>query len=217
MGCNVSRARMARFSLPANVMLVRARGREYYYHQRNRGTKRAGPRTPLAGCPFNPDGSPNDQWWTAYRQLEGVPEPAARAGSFLALIAAREISPEWAALSENTRTEWKRYHGIIAEAWGHLGVRALEPKHIKALRDTFADIPPADPRLRTKPLEEYKSRPAAANNLLRALSAAIAWGVPDGWRSDNPALLVPKLKGGDGYLPWPMRGLRDRGIRPPTR
>jgi integrase len=188
-------------------MLVRARGREYFYHQRNRGTKRAGPRTLLAGCPFNPDGSPNDQWWTAYRELEGLAEPAARAGSFLALIGAREISPEWAALSENTRTEWKRYHGIIGEAWGHLDVKALEPKHVKALRDKFADIPPADPELRTKPLEEYKSRPAAANNLLRALSAAIAWGVPDGWRSDNPALLVPKLKGGDGYLPWPMRAI----------
>ena len=116
-------------------MLVRARGREYFYHQRNRGTKRAGPRTLLAGCPFNPDGSPNDQWWTAYRQLEGVAEPAARAGSFHALIEAREISPEWATLSENTRTEWKRYHGIIAEAWGHLDVKALQPKHVKALRD----------------------------------------------------------------------------------
>jgi len=27
--------------------------------------------------------------------------------------------------------------------------------------------------------------------------------VPRGWRPDNPCLLVPKLKGGEGYDPWP--------------
>ena len=171
---------MARLTLPANVQPIRSRaGTEYFYHQPNRGAKRAGPRTRLPGCPNRPDGSPNEEWWTAYRQLEGVPEPSARAGTFLALIQARKISPEWAAMSGNTRSEWKRYHGVIIEAWGQLDVRALEPKHVKALRDRYADMPPADPKLQTKPLEEYKSRPAAANNLLRALSSAIAWGVPD--------------------------------------
>ena len=31
----------------------------------------------------------------------------------------------------------------------------------------------------------------------------ISWSVPRGWRTDNPCLLVPKLRGGEGYEPWP--------------
>jgi len=31
----------------------------------------------------------------------------------------------------------------------------------------------------------------------------LSWSVPRGWRQDNPCLLVPKLKGGEGYEPWP--------------
>jgi integrase len=29
----------------------------------------------------------------------------------------------------------------------------------------------------------------------------LSWSAPRGWRSDNPCLLVPKLKGGAGYEP----------------
>ena len=35
----------------------------------------------------------------------------------------------------------------------------------------------------------------------------ISWGVPEGWRSDNPAHAVKSLKGGDGYSHWPMRAI----------
>jgi integrase len=31
----------------------------------------------------------------------------------------------------------------------------------------------------------------------------LSWSVPRGWRADNPCLLVPKLKIGDGYEAWP--------------
>jgi len=36
-----------------------------------------------------------------------------------------------------------------------------------------------------------------------ALAEQGHWSVPRGWRTDNPCLLVPKLKTGDGYEPWP--------------
>jgi integrase len=65
-------------------------------------------------------------------------------------------------------------------------VRGLRPAHVLKLRDAFADTP------------------AAANNLLRALSSMLTWAVPREWREDNPALSVPKLKGGEGYEPWPQ-------------
>jgi integrase len=68
---------------------------------------------------------------------------------------------------------------------GALLVIGVEPKHVLSLRDTRADTP------------------ADANNLLRALSAMFGWGSLRGWRSNNPCLRVPKLKGGDGWAPWP--------------
>jgi hypothetical protein len=48
-------------------------------------------------------------------------------------------------------------------------VAASERRHVLVLRGSFADIPPADPKKGTKPIEDYANRPAAANNLLRAL------------------------------------------------
>jgi integrase len=187
------------------VHLVRSKGREYTYHIRGRGTKNQGPRTPLPGLPHNPDGSPNAEWWAAYRRLEGEPEPAARAGTFAALIVAREASPEWGALSEGTREMWARFHRVISEAWSGEQVKGLEPKHVMALRNSYADMPPADPKLRTKPIEDYKARPAAANNLIRCLSATLKWSIPLGWRPDNPCRDIPKLPIGDGYEPWTRR------------
>jgi hypothetical protein len=50
---------------------------------------------------------------------------------------------------------------------------------VRALRDSFADVQSADPKKRTNPEEDY-NRPAAASNLLRALSAVMTWAVPHG-------------------------------------
>ena len=201
----MSRPRMNRFSCPANVTLIRARGREYFYHQQNRGTKRASERAPLPGCPFNPDGSPNEAWCSRYRELEGHAQPSARAGTFRALVEAYERSPEWAELGDRWRAECERYHRVIVRHWGELDVKLLQPKHVKALRDAYAEIPPPDPRMRNKPLRAYRNRPAAANHLVAALTSLIAWSVPEGWRADNPAHAIKDFKGGDGYEPWPMR------------
>jgi integrase len=94
------------------------------------------------------------------------------------------------------------------------GTRSFTPNetsnvtlNILELRDAYADVPPADSELATKPIEDYKARQASANNLLRALSAMFAWSIPRDWRTDNPCDHVPKLKGGESYAPWPMRGI----------
>ena len=105
-------------------------------------------------------------------------------------------------------------HGVDAlpsRPQGGLGdlpvVKALEPRHVMELRDRYADVPPAGPKFHAKPTNEYLDRRAAVNNLLRALSAMIKWSIPRGWRPDNPCRDVPKLTGGDGYAPWPMRAI----------
>jgi hypothetical protein len=198
---------MPRIAPPPHVHIVRARGREYCYYQFRRGTNHEGPRIALPGVPTLPNGDLNADWWYAYRQAAGEPEPAPRAGSFTALRAAYRASPEWAELADTTRRDYERYLTIVNVAWGPLDVRATEPKHVLALRDEYADVPPADPKLYTKDAEEYLDRKAAANGLVRSLSAMLSWGVPRGWRSDNPALHVPKFRGGEGYVAWPWRAI----------
>ena len=203
----VSRPRMPKLALPAHVHMVRSRGREYFYFQPFRGTKREQPRTPIQGCPVNPDGTPNGEWWRNYRKLSGEPSAAERPGTFTALIAAYKAGPDWALLADSTRTDWTRYLAVVELAWGDEPVVGVTPKNILELRDAYADVPPADSELATKPIEDYKARHASANNLLRALSAMFAWSIPRDWRTDNPCDHVPKLKGGESYAPWPMRGI----------
>jgi len=181
----VARPRKPRFVLPPHVNPVRARGKDYYYFQPQRGTPRAGQPIRIPGYPANPDGSPNEEWWNAYRKLAGTIEEKTPTGTFALLIDAYQESLEWKGLSARTRKEWERHLKTVRNAWAELQVRGVEPKHVLALRDTRAKTP------------------ANANNLIRALSSLFIWAMPRGWRGDNPCRIIPKLKIGDGYAPWP--------------
>ena len=181
----VPRPRKARAALPPHVHAVKAKGREYFYFQPNRGARIKGPRTPIPGLPFNIDGSPNADWWAAYRALSGAPKDGPRPGSFEALIAAYKASPEWRVnVGERTKVEWSRDLVRIEKAWGKLAVAGLEPKHVLKLRD------------------RHSKTPAAANNLIKCLSAMLTWSIPRGWRTTNPCAHIKKLKIGEGYAPW---------------
>jgi len=180
----VGRPRKASVKLPPHVHVVKARGKLYYYYQRCRATENEGPRCALPGEPFTRAGTPNREWWKLYELQSGEEAPKKRAGSFEALIEAYQESPEWKALSARTQRDYAHYLEIIRATWGELLVAGVEPRHVLALRDKRSDTP------------------AAANYLIRALSAMLSWSVPRGYRSDNPCKHVRKLKGGDGYEPW---------------
>jgi integrase len=180
----MARPRKARVALPLHVHAVKARGREYFYFQRFRGTPRQGERVKLCGYPVETDGTPNTAWWACYRELAGEKQQGPRAGSFAALIAAYQASPEWEQLSLSSRRDYSGYLAEIGRAWGKLLVAGVEPKHVLALRDTKAETP------------------AAANYMIRTLSAMLSWSIPRGYRTDNPCNHVRKLKIGDGYSPW---------------
>jgi len=178
-GSNVARPRKPAIELPPYVNCVRVKGRPYYYYHPGRGTKRARKAVRLPDDPRDPE------FWSAYRKTANAPEPHISANAVETLIDAYLASPEWGQLSKSTRTNWSLYLNRIKAAWGPLEVRGIEPKHVLALRDRYAETP------------------AAANNLLRCLSAMLTWSVPRGWRTDNPCLLIPKLKGGEGWKAWP--------------
>jgi integrase len=186
----MARPRKGRLLLPPHVHCTTARGRHYYTYHPFRGTARAGKRIKLPDAPLLPDGNPNPEWWAAYRLAAGEPAPAARAGTFSALIHAYKASPEWRQLSPRTQTEWARHLDFVEAKWGALLVGGVEPKHVLSLRDMRADTP------------------ADANNMLRSLSAMLGWSALRGWRSTNPCLRVPKLKGGEGWAPWPWDAIQ---------
>lgn len=180
----MARTKRARRDLPPNVHCVKSRGREYYYFQPSRGYEGEKARVKLPGDPMNRDGTPNEEWWAAYRKCMGEPAKVAKAGTFAALIEDYKASPEWRELSSSSQRDYGRYLDEVGRMWGKLMVVAVEPKHVLALRDSKADTP------------------AGANYLLRTLSSVISWGIPRGYRSDNPCRHVRKLKIGEGYAPW---------------
>lgn len=180
----MGRPRKASVKLPPHVHAVKARGKNYYYFQPYRGTDREAGRVKLPGYPSNSDGTPNAEWWEAYRNCAGEPVKKPAAGTFTALIEAYQDSPEWKELSSRTKADYGYYLKEVKRVWGDLVVAGVEARHVLALRDSKAETP------------------AAANYLVRALSAMISWSIPRGYRSDNPCKHVRKLKGGEGYAPW---------------
>lgn len=199
---------MPSLALPPHVHMVRAKGREYYYFQMFRGTKRQGLGVKLPGCPRRPDGTPDPTWWQAYRAASGAPAPAVRAGTFAALALewagvrgcgsaseahekeqGKPASVEWRRLAPNTQRNYRTALARILAAWGELPVRACQPGDILDLRDAFEDMP------------------AAANTMLTALSSMLAWSIPRRYREDNPAAHVKPFPPGDPWAAWPVAAI----------
>lgn len=165
--------------LPPHVVMVKNRiGRPYLYLQKHRGTERAEKRQRLPDDPRSPE------FWAEYARLMQLPTERERRDTVDCLIAAWQASPEWRQMKPKTRSEWERYCRRIRDQWGSLAVQGLEPRHVLAFRDLYSETP------------------ASANNLLRCLSAMMAWSVPRGWRNENPCREIRMLKGGEAYQPW---------------
>jgi len=178
----MARPRKPTITLPAHVLRTVRRGKEYFVFQQSRGTKNAGPRIRL---PHPLD----DGFLTAVREAAGTPNQRVVAGSFEALIEAYKNSPEWGELSGASQRDYGRYLDEVKRIWGDLRVANLEPADVLALRDK-----------RAKTL-------AATNYLIRVLSLVISWGIPRGYRADNPCEHVRKLKTGDGWEAWPWEAI----------
>ena len=185
----MARPRKPRFVLPPHVNPVKARGRDYYYFQPGRGTPRAGKTIRIPGHPANPDGSPNEDWWNAYRKLAGTTEEKPPTATFALLIDAYQGSLEWKALSPRTREERARHLRMVRQAWGELQVSGIEPKHVLALRDSRAE----------------DSRQCQQSRALALIAARLER--PARWRQDNPCRGIRMLKIGEGYAPWPWEAI----------
>lgn len=135
-----------------------------------------------------PFGSP--EWWAWYfaaEQGERLPVGADRTGpgTFDALIATYYESSTWKLLRPATQ---RAYRGEIERFRAQHGAKRvgdLTAVHINRMMDLKADTP------------------AAANNLLRILRVLMGFAKERGWRKDNPAEGVRRLRyRTDGFHTW---------------
>jgi hypothetical protein len=86
----------------------------------------------LPGAPTNTDGTPNAEWWAAYRQQAGMGEVRPGAGTFKALIAEYLQSPEWQAVAIGTRVPLATMQPTAAAASASHCVRPVSTYSAKA-------------------------------------------------------------------------------------
>ncbi|RXV64947.1 integrase [Roseovarius sp. A46] len=126
------------------------------------------------------------------RQAQGTfgPTPTDTIG---ALIDAFEVSWETRQrkISRGTQAHYRRNLQPARKAWGDLPARELRPRHVDALvRKIGAE------------------KPGAANNVLDALRALVAWATgPADRLSHDPTQGVERFAKGEGHRPWTQEQL----------
>jgi integrase len=118
-----------------------------------------------------------------------------RIGTVGALIREYQASPEWAQKQPATRADYAKGLNFLA-GHSHRLVRELKREHVIKLRNAAGwDVDPAS--------DAKTLVPSRANKVLAVLSILLTHAVDLGWRTDNPALGVKRLRmDGEGYRAW---------------
>jgi integrase len=126
------------------------------------------------------------EFWRRLRDAKAT--PATREGTFSALIADwRKQNCE--RLRPATRKGFDHFLNRIEAEAGDRLVAALSRRDIYQLLDGMS------------------ATPNSANFMLSVLRVLLEWSVPRGYRDDNPAIGVKRLKVDDnGHEPWPEHG-----------
>jgi integrase len=168
--------------LPDGVQtVVKPSGRVYYYFAPRRGTKSAGKRIALGSDIRDPE------FW---RRLRDATTPAeTRKGTISALIAEFKINRVWIELRPASQRGYAHFLNRIEAEGGDRPVVAMTRRDIYGLMDRMSGTP------------------VAANYMLSVLRTLLEFGVPRGYRDDNPAIGIKRLKVDDsGHSPWPDAG-----------
>jgi integrase len=171
--------------LPKDVQPVKSRHGNcvYYYYTPGRGTKNPGKRVFLGKDIVDPE------FWRRLRDAKN--EPTANAGTFAALIDTYKQSKDWQNLRPATKTGYTHFLHRIEVAAGDRQVRALNRRDVYELLDIMS------------------ATPRAANFMLSVLRSIIEWGIPRGYRDDNPLVGIKRLKVDEGgHAPWADEGWR---------
>jgi integrase len=166
----------------------RAKGRDYWYFDTGQVNDRGKPIL----TPLPPKRSL--EFGGAYARAVAARTMRVQRRGYLSLdelVRRYEKSPEFAGLSENSRTSYSRYlavaNKLIRGKHGESPPAAsLEPRDVLRLRDRLADSP------------------GAASQTVRVLGALYAWASDpaQGYAPANPATKVKLFKSGE-HQPWP--------------
>jgi integrase len=180
----MARPRTANVMLPKDVQkVVKPSGRVYYYYAPGRGSSTAGKRIPLGSDTGDPE------FWRKLR--EASTPAAAREGTLSKLIAEYRANSAYLDLRPASRRGYDHFLDRLEGSGGDRPVAAMTRRDIYALLDQMNDTP------------------FAANYMLAVLRTILEFGIPRGYRGDNPAIGVKRLKVGDtGHAPWPEEGYR---------
>lgn len=156
-------------------------GRQRYYFRRPQFENRL-----LPGLPGS------SEFMNAYQAaLDGTNAPReigsdrTIAGSFNALIVSYYGSADYRTLKPITQRGYRNVIERFRNQWGNKSVVGLQPQHIRKLFDDMAD------------------RPGAAYGLRRIIRILMKFAVEYGYRPDNPALNIRKVKtNSTGYRSW---------------
>lgn len=130
---------------------------------------------------------PNDPAFAAeYARLSrpDAPRAAPARGSIAELVEAYRGSHVFRTIpSATTRANYGRYLDMIVDQVGSRSVVGMQPQHVRKLMDRLADTP------------------GKANNWLTVMKVLMQFAAERGWRNDNPARGIKRLKLGE-HEPW---------------
>lgn len=165
-------------ALPEHVHRVEARGKEYFYFQRGRGSSTPGPRIALPRDPQSPE------FWAAVQLHRGGPivMPPTTVGRAL---------DEWLMEMRTTNTItvgsigfYDQNSQVARKAWGSLDPQGLRAIHVETLFNSMA------------------GKPGAANNLLSTLRAFSKWMRKRDYISVDLTDGISPRKSDNGHKPW---------------
>ncbi|MGB0661296.1 MAG: tyrosine-type recombinase/integrase [Mangrovicoccus sp.] len=132
-----------------------------------------------------PDDPASEEYDKAYWRLMRGGDLVERKTSWNNLILLYKKSPRWIDLKPITKREYTRYIEYLREKVGTQDTQKFQRKHAIAIQQANSD------------------KPRTANYTLQVISVLFEFAIDLGWRSDNPAKGVRKLKEGEGHTPWP--------------
>jgi len=130
-------------------------------------------------------GSPGDvEFESQYRKLVQPEEFRGSPFSFHILIASYRKSTRYRQLSDRSKKDYSDVMDLIGEWLGEMDASRYPRPEVIRMRD------------------ENAHRPRRANYCVQVMSILMEHAIDLGWRHDNPAKGVKKLRGQGGYRPW---------------
>ena len=162
-----------------NVERIRKNnGRAFYYYRVRRGGQ-----TIRLRMPDDPRSPEFVAQWLEYSQPQDEGKKITP-HSFDALVTSYKSGAEFQQLSPITKRDYHRRLDWIGEKLGNMDASKYPRAEVIWMRDACQD------------------RPREANYRISVMSVIMERAINLGWRPDNPAKGVKKLKLGKGYRPW---------------